>query len=107
MFCIVNIDAFITTVMFFPATVSLASVDLSFEYFGRRFNQHPLAIIDMPEPSDMGKVLRECFLEMHDLAVRGLLLKGKKGDEWLHKPFLKGHLADVVARFGMRKMYCF
>ena len=86
--------------MLFPAAVGLASVDLSFEYFGRRFNQHPIAIIDMPEPSDTGKVLREFFLEMHDLAVRGVFLKGKQGgDEWLHKPFLKGHLADAVARY--------
>ena len=79
--------------------MGLASVDLSFEYFGRRFNQHPIAIIDTPEPSDTGKVLRDFFLDMKNLALRGIFLKRKEGgDEWLHKPFLKGHLADVVAR---------
>ena len=99
MLCIVYINDFITTAMLFPATVGLASMDLSFEYFGRRFNQQPIAIIDLPEPSDTGKILREFYMDMKNLAIRGILLKGKDGGEpWLHKPFLKGHLADGVAR---------
>ena len=83
----------------FYAVVGLASCELSSEYFGRRFNHQPIAIIDLPEPSNTGKVIREFFLDMQSLAERGLWLKDYKGGaQYLHKPFLKGHLADGVAR---------
>ncbi len=84
----------------FYAVVGLASCDLSSEFFGRRFNQQPVAIIDIPEPSNTGKVIREFFEDMQRLAVRGIWLNDHKGGgaKWLHKPFLKGHLADAVAR---------
>jgi hypothetical protein len=38
-------------------------------------------------------------MDMNNLAIRGIFLKAKNGeDPWLHKPFLKGHLADGIAR---------
>ena len=80
------------------AVVGLSSTDLSSEYFGRRFNQQPIAIFDVPEPSDTGKALVEFYTDMHHLGKRGIYLQNEIGKEWLHKPFLKGHLADVVAR---------
>jgi hypothetical protein len=87
------------TFLYFAAVVGLSCCDLSYEYFGRRFNQQPIAIIDLPEPSDTGKTLREFYMDMNDLAIRGIFLKAKNGeDPWLHKPYLKGHLADGVAR---------
>ena len=85
--------------VYFLEAVGLASRGLSFECIGRRFNQHSIAIIDKPEASDTGKVLREFFLDLKNLSLRGIFLKRKEGgDEWLHKPISKGHLADVVAR---------
>ena len=81
------------------AVVGLSSCDLSSEYFGRRFNQQPIAIIDLPEPSNTGKVIREFFMDMQSLGERSLWMKDYNGgDNWIHKPFLKGHLADAVAR---------
>jgi hypothetical protein len=81
------------------AIYGLSSSDLSYEYFGRRFNQQPTAIIDLPEPSDTRKVLREFYRDMNVLVIRGVFIKGiNGGDQWLHMPFLKGHLADGVAR---------
>jgi hypothetical protein len=78
--------------------VGLSSTDLNSEYFGRRFNQQPIAIFDVPEPSDTGKALAEFYLDMHHLGQRGIYLESEPGKAWLHKPFLKGHLADAVAR---------
>ena len=76
----------------------MASTDLSKEYFGRRFNHRPIAIFDVPEPSDTGKALVEFFKDMKTLSVRGLYIHDPERGPWLHKPFLKGHLADAVAR---------
>ena len=78
--------------------VGLSSTDLSREFFGRRFSQQPIAIFDVPEPSDTGKALVEFYRDMQELGTRGIYLKHRTGEEWLHKPFLKGHLADAVAR---------
>ena len=78
--------------------VGLSSTDLSAEYMGRRFNQQPIAIFDVPEPSDTGKAMVEFYKDMQQLGERGIYLRDEVGDEWLHKPFLKGHLADAVAR---------
>ena len=80
------------------AVVGLSSSDLTVEYFGKRFNQQPIAIFDSPEPSDTGKALAEFYNDMHDLGIRGIYLTNDRGEQWLHKPFLKGHLADAVAR---------
>ena len=84
----------------FYAIVGLSSCDLSSEFFGRKFNQQPVAIIDIPEPSNTGKVMLEFFEDMQRLVVRGIWLTDYKsgGAKWLHKPFLKGHLGDAVAR---------
>ena len=76
----------------------MSSVDLSSEFFGRRFNQQPIAIFDVPEPSDTGKALVEFFEDVKSLGTRGVYLSNSPDDEWLHKVFLKGHLADAVAR---------
>ena len=85
--------------VFSKAVVGLSSTDLSYEYFGRMFNQQPIAIIDLPEPSDTGKILRKVYRDINVLAIRGVFIKGiNGGDQWLHKPFLKGHLADSFAR---------
>ena len=74
-------------------------MDLSHEYFGKRINQQPVAIFDIPEPSDTGKALVEFFTDMRKLAVSGIYLQNSSGKEpVLHKAFLKGHLADAVAR---------
>jgi hypothetical protein len=79
--------------------VGLSSSDLNHEYFGRRFNQQPVAIFDIPEPSNTGKALKEFFVDMKSLATQGIRLSDPTGDEsWIHKAFLKGHLADAVAR---------
>jgi hypothetical protein len=78
--------------------VGLPSSDLSCEFFGRRFNQQPIAIFDIPEPSNTGKALVEFFQDMRPLGTRGIYLSNSQGEEWLHKVFLKGHLANVVAR---------
>ena len=80
--------------------VGLYSVDLSVEYFGRRFNQQPIAIFNAPEPSNTGKALIEFYRDIHSLGERGIYLTNQLGQDWLHKPFLnKDHLlADAVAR---------
>jgi hypothetical protein len=83
----------------------LASTDLSGEYVGRRFNQQPIAIFDVPEPSDKGKALVEFYSDMKMLGSRGMYLTNDM-ERWIHKPFLKGHLADVVARYGRRWLCC-
>ena len=57
----------------------------------------PIAIFDVPEPSDTGKALVEFYKDMQELGTRGIYLKHNTGEEWLHKPFLKGHLSDAVA----------
>ena len=79
--------------------VGLASTDLSREYFGKRFNHQPVAIFDIPEPPDTGKALVEFFKDMKEVSLRGLYIHDPIRGAWLHKPFLKGHLADVVARY--------
>ena len=53
----------------------LLSADLNSEHFGRRFNQQPIAIFDVPEPSDTGKSLAEFYLDMHHLGQRGIYLE--------------------------------
>ncbi len=68
------------------------------EFFGRRFNQQPIAIFDLLEPSNTGKVLVEFYKDMHDLGSRGIYLTNCSGEVWLHQAFLKGHLGDAVAR---------
>ncbi len=78
--------------------VGLSSTDLSREVFGRRFNMQPIAIFDVPEPSDTEKALVEFYRDMQEIGTRGIYLKHNTGEEWLHKPFLKGHLSDAVAR---------
>ena len=87
--------------MFF-AVVGLSSADLSPEYFSRKINQQPIAILDIPEPPDTGKALAEFFMDMKTLGSRGIYLTsplpGVK--PVLHKVFLKGHLADAVARYS-------
>ena len=81
------------------AVVGLSSTDLSYEYFARRFNQQPIAIIDLLEPSDTKKILRKLYRDVSVLAIRGVFIKGINGGvQWLHKPFFKGHLTDGVAR---------
>jgi hypothetical protein len=35
---------------------------------------------------------------MRSLGTRGIYLSNPQDEEWIHKVFLKGHLADVVAR---------
>ena len=81
------------------AVVGLSSADLSNAYFGRRFNQQPIAMFDIPEPSDTGKALAEFYKDMNALATRGIYLTSFSNEEaMLHKVFLKGHLADGVAR---------
>jgi hypothetical protein len=79
----------------FYAVAGLSSCDLSSEYFGRRFNQQPIAIIDLPEPPNTGMAIREFFMDIQELAERGLWLNDYKGGgaRWHHKPFLKGQLA--------------
>ena len=80
------------------AVVGLSSTHLNSEYFGRRFNQQPIAIFDVPEPFDTGKSLAKFYLDMHDLGQRGIYLEIEPGKAWMLKPFLKGQLADDVAR---------
>ena len=60
--------------IFFLLVVGLSSIDLSREYFGRRFNQKPIAIFDIPEPCDIGKALIEFFKEMRTLSMQGLYI---------------------------------
>ena len=78
--------------------VGLSSSDLSCEYFGRRFHQQPIAFFDIPEPSNTGKALLEFFQDIRSLGTRGLYIYKSPDETFLHKVFLKGHLADGVAR---------
>ena len=82
------------------AVVGLSSAALSPEYFSRKINQQPIAIFDIPEPSDTGKALVEFYMDMKTLGSRGIHLPSPSPGEEpvLHKAFLKGHLADGVAR---------
>ena len=77
----------------------MASTNLSGEYFGRKFNQQPIAIFDVPKPSDTEKALAEFYKDMKILGSGGMYLT-KNNWRWLHKAFLKGHLVDVVARYA-------
>jgi hypothetical protein len=52
--------------------VGLSSIDLSREYFARRYNQKPIAIFDIPEPCDVGKARIEFYKEMRTLSIQGL-----------------------------------
>ena len=81
------------------AVVGLASTDLSREYFGSRFNHQPAVIFDLPEPPNTRKALVEFFKDMKELLLRGLHIHDPVRGAWLNKSFLKGHLADVVARY--------
>jgi hypothetical protein len=78
--------------------VGLSSIDLSREYFGRRFNQKSIAIFDIHEPCDTGKAFIEFYKEMRTLSMQGLYIHDPERGLWLHTPFLKGHLANAVAR---------
>ena len=82
----------------FCLVVGLSSSDLSCEYFGRRFNHQPIAIFDIPEPSNTGKALLEFFQDIRSLGTRGLYISKSPDETFLHKVFIKGHLADGVAR---------
>ena len=86
--------------------VGLSSIDLNKDYFGRRFNQQPIAIFDLPEPSNTGKALVKFFTDMKTLSSRGMYIKDPEKGQWLHKPFLKGHLADAVARYVIDRVLC-
>jgi hypothetical protein len=80
--------------------VALSSVDLIHEYFGKRMNLQPIAIYDIPDPSDKGKALAEFYKDMDTLALRGINFKGHSDKKLvLHNAFLKGHLGDAVARY--------
>ena len=57
----------------------------------------PIAIFEVPEPSNTGKALVEFYRDMQELGTRGTYLKHNTGEEWLRKPFWKGHLSDAVA----------
>ena len=76
----------------------MSSTDLNGEFFGRRFNQQPIAIFDLSEPSDTRKAMVEFYPDMNDTVSRGILLTNSSREVWLHKAFLKGHLVNVVAR---------
>jgi len=80
------------------AVVGLSFTDLSREYFGRRFNQQPIIIFNIPEPSNTGKALVEFFQDMKRLSLRGLYIQDFERGPCIHKPVLKGHLADALAR---------
>ena len=80
------------------AVVGLSSTDLNGELFGRRFNQQPIAIFDLPETSDTRKAWVEFYRDMNEIGSRGILLTHSQGEVWLHKTFLKGHLVDAIAR---------
>ena len=85
--------------------VGLSSIDLNKDYFGRRCNQQPIAIFDLPEPSNIGKALVEFFTDMKTLSSRGMYIKDPERGQWLHTPFLKGHLADAVARYVIDRFF--
>ena len=72
---------------------------MSGEFFGRGFNQQLIAIFDVLEPSDVGKALVEFYTDMKILATGGIYLAYESMGRRLHKAFLKGDLADVVARY--------
>ena len=80
--------------------VGSSSAYLSLEYFSRKINQQFISIFDIPEPSDTGKALVEFYMDMKTLGFRGIYLPSPSPGEEpvLHKVFLKGHLADAIAR---------
>ena len=65
---------------------------------GWRFNEHPLAIFYIPEPLNTRKLLAEGSQDIRSLGTRGVYLLNSQKEECLHKVFLKGHLANDVAR---------
>jgi len=57
------------------AVVKFSVTDLSYDYSGRRLNQQPIAIIDLPESSDTRKILQELYWDMNDLAMKNFQFK--------------------------------
>ena len=62
--CIPFLYAHVLNVLCMCVAVGLSSTYLSAEYMGRRFNQQPIAIFDVPEPSDTRKALVELYKYM-------------------------------------------
>ena len=93
-----DLSMFVAANWFSLLVVCLSSIDLSTEYFGRRFSQKPIAIFDISEPCDTRKALIEFLKEMRTLSVQGLYIHDPERGPWLYKSFLKEHLADALAR---------
>jgi hypothetical protein len=83
------------------AGVGISCLDIDDEAFGYAFNIQPLALFEIPEPSNTCKVLREMFLDLKRAGEYGIYLPREEGDNkeiYLHKAFLSSIWADGVAR---------
>ena len=81
--------------------VGISCLDVDEDAFGKAFNVQPVAIFDMPEPSNTCKVLREMFLDLKRVGEFGIYLhRGGEEDPELytHKAFVASMWCDGVAR---------
>ncbi len=91
---------------FFPfyfAGVGISCLDVDDAAFGKAFNIQPVAIFNVPEPSNTCKALLEMFLDFKTAGEYGILLSRGKGyddDTYIHKVFNCAMWADGVARYG-------
>ena len=71
--------------------------------FGKAFNIKPVAIFNVPEPSNTCKALREMFLDFKTAGEYGILLSrgngGGENETYIHKAFNCAMWADGVARY--------
>ena len=83
------------------AGVGISCLDLNDEAFGKAFNIQPVAIFNVPEPSNTCKALREMFLDLKTTGEYGILISsgtGRDDDAYIHKAFNCAMWADGVAR---------
>jgi hypothetical protein len=84
------------------AGVGISCLDLNDEAFGKAFNIKPVAIFNLPEPSNTCKALREMFLDFKTIGEYGILLsRGTRRDDdvYIHKAFNCAMWADGVAKY--------
>ena len=87
-------------IVIFPG-VGISCLDLDDEAFGKAFNIKPVALFNVPKPSNTCKALRDMFLDFLTAGEYDILLsRGTRRDDdaYIHKAFNCAMWADGVAR---------
>ena len=84
------------------ASVGISCLDLNDEAFGKAFNIKPVAICNLPEPSNTCKALREMFLDFKTAGEYEILLsRGTRRDDdvYIYKAFNCAMWVDGATRY--------